>query len=537
MRRGPSTLFENWDGIRSDYDAAKTTKFRRKKSGLPLNGAGSDWHYRNINDLLRMIEWARDFDRNSPIIAQAVDRVCDNVQPELYALEPMTGDKKVDDDLKARFEDWANDADQCDSQGRRTFREIGWQSLRHVILDGDCSLLPNEDGFLETMEAHRMRGPTSSAALINVTAPLGIDANKYGKPTAYYYTKADYGFGGSVKVADVARYLARDEQNHRQVFHLLPQRRFSQNRGVTFLAPVFDMIGFHDDLQFAQLVKAQVSACFAIFEEIQPDKGIRLPGDDLAQIGSRDSETLTDGQTRTLESIGPGMRIASRNKLTGFSPNVPNAEFFQHVKLILTFISINLGIPVHVLLLDPSDTNFTGWRGAMDQAREGFKVWQRWLIDSVYSEVYRWKVRQWLAEDLTLNRASERRKSTNILAHRWKPTSWGYIEPLKDASADLLRLRSMLASPSRIHSSNGQRWDEEVRTTIRDLSFAIVAAKQEAESINKQFPEDAQQVTWRDLCPLPTASGVNLSLAFSDSKTESEPVEQTKPKQPSGSKA
>lgn len=520
-RRESFMLFDNWDGIRSDYDAAKTSKFRRKKSGIPGQGAGADWHYRNINDLLRMQEWARDFDRNSPIVAQAIDRVCDNVQPELFDLEPMTGDDKLNEDLKVRFLDWADDPDQCDAQGRRTLSEIFWQSLRHVILDGDCSHLPNEDGFLEPMEAHRMRGPSASNAIINTAAPLGVETNRFGRPTAYYFTKSDFGFGGSVKVADIAKILARDPEDNRQkqVFHMLPQRRFSQNRGVTFLAPVFDMIGFHDDLQFAQLVKAQVSACFAILEEIPEAKLPGLPSDPLTAIGSRDNETQTDGTNRVIESIQPGMRIRSKNKMTGFSPNVPNESFFEHVKLILTFISINLGLPLHTLLLDPSQSNFSSWRGSEEAARKGFKVWQRWLVNVIYEEVYRWKVRQFMADDVALKRAAEKRK-IDIFKHSWKPTGYPYIEPNKDAQAAALRMSTGQSSPSDIHGECGGRgsWKEHNDRVMRERGDQIIAALDNVKRIKLTHPD--ADVSWRDF-PIVVAKGVSVSQAFSESESTS----------------
>lgn len=533
MRRDSCKLFENWDGIRADYDASKATKFRRKKSGIPGQGAGADWHYRNISDLLRMIEWARDFDRNSPVIAQALDRVCDNVQPELFDIEPMTGDARIDEDLKARFIDWANDPDQCDSQGRRTLDEIFWQSLRHVILDGDCSLLPNEDGFLETMEAHRMRGPTSANSLISLSAPLGVDINRFGKPTGYYYTKSDFGFGGQVKVSDVAKYPARDEDGRKQVLHLMPQRRFSQNRGVTYLAPVFDMLGFHDDLQFSALVAAQVQSCFAILEEIQPDKGVQLASDTLAPVGSTASETQTDGTERVLESIGPGMRIRSRNKITGFSPTVPGVQFFDHVKLVLTFVSINLGLPLHTLLLDPSQSNFSSWRGSEEAARKGFKVWQRWLINSAYQEVYQWKVRQFVVDDSKLQRANERR-TVNLLKHTWKPTGYPYIEPNKDAQAASLRMATGQASPSDIHGECGGRgsWIEHNRRVMKERGEQIIAALDNVKLIKKAHPD--ADVSWRDF-PIPTAQGVTVSQAFSESESTSESLNE--PQKPAKAKA
>src|SRR5690606_1028361 len=97
----------------------------------------------------------------------------------------------------------------------------------------------------------------------------------------------------------------------------------------------------------------------------------------------------------------PGIEYtgAPGEKLTGFSPNIPNAEFFEHARLILTFVAINLDMPLQMLLLDATATNFSGWRGAFDQAKIGFRQIQSWLLKRFYAPVYEWKLRQWIAED------------------------------------------------------------------------------------------------------------------------------------------
>ena len=519
--REPESFAEHFRELKSSYDAANSgSKYRRQRTGIQWQGSNADSHT-TITQLLRMIEGSRDLDRNNPVIGQGFDRVVDAVHPKLYELEPQSGDAKVNEDLKARFVDWAEDPDQCDAQGRRTFCEIARQSLRHTFVDGDPSILLLEDGSLETLESHRMRGPSASNATINATAPLGIDVDSRSKPLAYYFTKSDFGFGSGVKVADIAKYNARDPEGNKQVLHLFNQRRFSQNRGVPILASVFEMCGFFDDLEFTQLVKAQVSACFAILEEEQPEKtGVALASDAMAVIGARTTETRTDGTSGITEGISPGMRIKSRNKITGFSPNVPNESFFQHIEHILTLISINMGLPVQALLLEPK-ANFSAWRGAESKAREGFKAWQRWLIESLYCEVYRWKVRQWLVEDPALNRVANRQRSRpEILRHRWRPNGWQYIQPEVEAKAAALRIATGQASPSDVHAeSNGSgTWADHNQAVMFERAEQIMAALDNLAIIKKKHPD--ADVSWRDF-PIPTAAGVNVSQAFSESESTS----------------
>jgi capsid protein len=306
------------------------------------------------------------------------------------------------------------------------------------------------------------------------------------------------------------------------VLHCYRPDRVTQTRGVSAFAPIADMVGMHDDIQFAQLVKQQVSSCFAFIRE--RDASIGMPGEGQ-QFGSQTTATLGDGTTRTLEGIAPGMMInaAPGDHYEGFAPNIPNSEFFNHATLILTFIAINLHLPLCVLLLDPSKTNFSGWRGAIDQARMSFQDLQRWMIGVFHAPVYRWKIRQWLQEDPTslLARAADR--GVDVFRHRWTPPAWEYIEPLKDASADLLQVRNALTSQRRRCARRGIDWDDLSTEIVEDNVLLVTKAHQAAEKLNNKFPGLA--VSWRELAMLPTPDGVQVGLQTPGGNAPTEPEE------------
>jgi capsid protein len=263
----------------------------------------------------------------------------------------------------------------------------------------------------------------------------------------------------------------------------------------------------HDDLQFAHLVKAQVASCFAIFEEYQQG----VPRASSIQTGAQSTESMSDGSTRVVEGLAPGMRVKGTPgmKLQGFSPNLPNPEFFPHATLLLTFIAINLDLPVAVLLLDPRQTNFSGWRGAIDQARMRFKVIQRWLIGKLHRPVYIWKVRQWIAEDPALRRAFER-LGKDIFGHVWNPPTWRYIEPMKDAAADDLRVSRNLISQRRRAAEQGYDWDALRAEIVADRVSVVRDALSAAKQINSEFHE--AKLDWRELAYGHQSSGVKYTF-------------------------
>jgi len=362
------------------------------------------------------------------------------------------------------------------------------------------------------VEAHRLRTPSNAtrsradgSSVVN-----GVRIDKYRRRLEYWLTKDEVSPSRTItRVGEMRKYPARDEDGHRQVFHIYFAKRATQTRGITAFAPIFDLLGQFEDLNFAKIVQAQIVSCVAIFRE----REIGFGGPAAAQRGERSTETLSDGSTRLVEGLSPGMEIpgAPGEKLSMNSPNVPNPEFFPHVKLLLTLVGVNIGMPLVMVLMDASETNFSGWRGAVDQARMGFRRNQRRLCMRLHRPVYLWQVRGWIESDPTIKQLAAQGK-IDPFRHRWNPPTWPYIEPLKDASADLLRVRNALISPRRLHNERGREWSEIAREIVEDNALAIRQAREAAGELNKEF-NDNQDVHWRELLSLPTPDGVQIKLA------------------------
>jgi len=488
------SIADAWEGIRNDYAAAKSSRFRRRRAGISASGSGGDYHYRNEGDWLRMMEYARDFARNDIIIGPLLDRCVDNVVQGGFRVEARTGDAGLDVDLAARWAAWGNDPARCDVSGESTFHEIERLAFRSMLVDGDVFVLPRLDGGLQPIEAHRVRTPKNTTR--NVVHGVLLDKATR-KRLQYWITKEDVSPADSVtKVADVETIPARDEQGRLQVYHVYNPKRFSQTRGVTAFHPIFDHLGMFEDVQFARLVQAQIVACFAILRMRDIDVTTALSD---TPHGAQETETRSDGTMRTIEGVAPGMEVTGEpgERLEGFSPNVPNPEFFPHVKLILQMLGANLGVPLILLLLDASETNFSGWRGALDQAKLGFQRNQRSLVARLHTPTYQWKLRQWRAADPGLARMSAKLGDEAFFGHDWHLPVWPYIEPWKDANADALRLDKNLISPRRVQAERGREWDIVAGEIIADKAMLVRLALAEAEAINGEFPD--AEVGWREL--------------------------------------
>lgn len=522
MRGEKFNLQKAFDGLRSDYQAAKTGRFRRRRTGIAGTGSGADYHYRSESDYLRIMEYARDMDRNDGIVGQMINRAVLNAIQNGLQPDPKTGDEKLDQAIKDRWWDWAGDARKCSTDGEMTYSDMEELALRHVFVDGDIFAIHTEDGPLQLVEAHRCRTP--SATKRNVVHGVLMDESR--KRLEYWFTKDDIEPTRALKlVGEIEARPAFDEDGNRLVLHVRDPKRVTQTRGVSALAPVFDMLGMHEDIQFAKLVQQQITSCITFIRQRTSD----FNGGTPESLG----RTEVDAAERLITDIAPGLEIRGLKgeTITGFSPNVPNAEFFQQMRMILQIIGNNLGLPLVLLMMDASDTNFSGWRGAMDQAKMGFRRNQRWFIDHFETPNYLWKLRQFAVQDRAML-AAMNRLGPKFFAHEWNTPRWPYIQPLQDAQADELRQRKLLTSPRRMHAERSQDWQDVITETVADNQLAIVAAIETAKAIEKKY---GVRIHWREVLFLTDVEMLKTIGGGAPSPSIEETQPAPKPQLPPGS--
>jgi lambda family phage portal protein len=500
VARKKNTLQSQFDSIRADYDMSRASRFVRKRKGVAPQGSGADYHYRTETQYYRDIEQARDMDRNDAVIGILADRRVDNIVQQGFKLDPKTGDKGLDTEIWNRWMEYSNDPDKCDIAGECTWSEIERHCARAESIDGDIVVTGTDEGSFQVIEAHSIQTKTRTDDTF-----LGVTTNKFGKRMQYHVLEETDKFGTK---GDSTQIDVRDENGRRQVFHVYNPKRVLQTRGVTQIAPVFSYAGMLEDINFAKLVQQQVVSCFAIFRKMASG-GSNLPGQ--SSYGESSVES-SPGGTRQIEGVSPGMEIVGKpgEELQGFSPNVPNSEYFQQVKLIMQILGVNFGLPLCLVLMDGSETNFSGWRGAVDEARKGFVADQLNLVRRLHKPAYEWWLSRLIVEDSEIAKWTDKPK-LNIYGHNWNLPTWSYIEPVADAEGDATQLRNSLTSPRRLHSARGSDWEEVSEEIVDDNLYAITIAATKAAEFNVENPA-SPPLNWRDLIPLVMPAGQTLAL-------------------------
>lgn len=491
MTRNSYNFSQMMETLKADYQAAKPSKYRRTRSGLHGN---ADAHYASDWEFCQIREYARDMDRNDAIIGQLLDRAVDNVIRNGFIIEPQTGDRKLDEELWARWNDWANDKNQCDVAGEHTFRQQERLAYRHMMVDGDVfALRLDDEGALQMVEAHRCRTPRTQR---NVVHGVLLDPGTR-KREQYWLTRDEISpFVRILNAGQMDKFDARDEDKNPLVYHVYKPSRYSQTRGITWFKSILDVAGAFDDLNFAKLLQSQLVSMI----------GLAIENAGGAQIGPREQQTQIDGSIRTNEQLSPAFlwRLKNGEKLQGFSPNVPNAEYFPFARLLMSMISLQFGVPLWLALLDSNESSFTSQRSTLDQAKVGFICNQQSMKDQWHVPAYLWKVRQWLAQPTAAGGLGEVARTLaakvgqSVFAHKWNAPAWRYQQPEIEAGADKVRKDNLLASPRQILAEQGRDYDDVVDETVDDNGSAIEKAMERAAKINAAG-DGTDKVSWRDV--------------------------------------
>lgn len=497
---------------RSDYDAARPGRFRPVRN-VPAMGASGDFHARDDYTRLRLIEYSRDIARNDIIANAAIKCVVDNVVQNGFRVKPDTGNPELDAELKSEWDYWCSHPDMCDITGEHTFHELTHMVMNAVMVDGDILAVGTKGGKIELIEAHRIRTPTNTKR--NVVHGVLLDNNRRRKE--YWVTKDEIDPYKQVsRVSDMRRLPVRSSDGRKYLWHVCNEnsRRISQTRGVPCITPVMDAIGMHGDLQFAGLVKQQVASLVAfVRKQTHVAPGSR-PGKRSA-MGNVETETAGDGSEKTYDtpSFGMELKLNSNEELEILSGNIPGDGFFEHVNLILTIIGANVGAPKHVILLDPSNTNFSGFRGAIDQARNFWRVLQQRLINDFIRPAYEFFVQRQLAYNPRIAKMLEGVKYPESAI--FNPPVWNYLEPLTDRQAEALAVKSMLTSRSRLHASRNVEFEEVAREIARDNAMLIREAILATIDLHQEFSgleeEIGQLPTWQTILTLNNTDNPELA--------------------------
>jgi len=417
------------------------------REGRGYSGGSGDAHSRYSRP--RLINQSRSFYRDNGLYKGMIDRAIDYMVGSGFTLQVKTNNTNFNKKIENLWNSWNF---KPEIRGLLLGFETAQMFLREAVLCGDIGAIKTNKGVLQLTEAEQINGGNQSKD--------GIDKNMFGVPTGYWVS--GYNDHGYLNTKRLRKILPKDF-----LFMTNPDRP-SSTRGVPACQSVFSMLHRINDVCDSEAVAMQLISRLAVsvtrenadqraYLESKEDPN-KAAADTSGQLGSR----LMELEYALMFHAKPG------EKIEGIDHNIPGKNFGESLRLFLRLLGLPLGLPLEIVLLDWTKSNYSQSRAVLEQAFMSFVKWQKKLEGFYYTPAFEWKLQGWKKSGLLGNRKD--------IPYSWIKPTFPWIDQLKECQAKGMMIDRALMTHSEACKSRGQDREEVIEGRKKEIIEAIEIA-------------------------------------------------------------
>jgi capsid protein len=460
---------------------------------FPTPGSG-DYHAKY--DRERMILQSREFMRDNSIYRGMINRAAQYIIGNGFTLQARSGNADFDREAERLWSEyWKRPEIRNTLSGRR----VEFMVSRELLTTGDHGAVKTEDGLLQLIESEQIKGPNYSDD--------GIEKDEYGRPIAFWVSP--YAEAGGPDLSRKRRIPAEDF-----IFIVDPERP-SSSRGVPCAQSAFSMLHRVVDVcdsealawqllsRMALSVTRQGASTLAYQESVEDSsKSPAEEGDVTSRLHLFDGGVIFHGE--------PGEEVK------GIERNIPGKDFTESLTTFLRLIGQAIGMPLEVIFLDWTKSNYSQSRAVLEQAFATFQSWQLLIEDFFHRPVYEWFIRRMVAKD-------ELPMVDDFLRHEWVRGSFPWIDQLKEAQAYGEKIDRSFGTLAQVLKMQGLDIDQVLEAREAEVKRAI-------ETSARVKKDTGVDVPWQYFAGnrIPGSSGAAVAETESEESSEapkSEPEE------------
>jgi len=389
---------------------------------------------------------ARWLIRNNGYAANAIESWAGNVAGSGIKPSSLITDAKLKAQVQTLWLDWT---DEADADQLTDFYGLQRRAAREVFIAGEVffRLRPRrpQDGLvvplqLQMLPAEMLPLSRNETLATGSIIRQGIEFDRIGRRIAYHFLRRHPGdVTDPGLVGETVRIPASE------IIHVIDPVDAGQLRGVSKFAPAIVKLFLLDQYDDAELDRKKVAAMHALFITTPAPAE---PFDD-AEATSGDGERSLDLQPGQIVMLEPGEQVQTSDPADSGTTYEP----FQYRTLLQ--VSAALGIPYAYLSNDMIRANYSNARLALLEFRRRTEAYQHAVIVwQLCRRVWaRWMDTAVLAGSLDLPGYEANRRA--YLACSWLPPKWDWVDPLKDAKAEIEQISFGLKSRSQALAERG----------------------------------------------------------------------------------
>jgi capsid protein len=408
-------------------------------------GYGGDAHLQC--DRPKSIEQSRFFYRNNAIYQGIIKRASGYIIGHDFTLQMTTKDPEYNRKVQGLWwDEWRKPEIRNLLSGRKTARMI----CNEVLLCGDTGLVKtNVDRKVQLVEAEQITRDRYGND--------GIEKDQYGRPTKYHV--CSYNASGNLD-GRTRREIAPESF----IFITDPDRP-SATRGMPACQASFPMLHRINDVCDSEAISWQLLSRLAASVH-------RQGGSTLAAMEGRKKKKTIGGEEQTtyLTDLGYALMFHCEpgEEIKGIERNIPGKDFSASVRMFLRLLGLPLGMPLELVLLDWTQSNYSQTRAVLWQAYyQNFKDWQDLIGDSGYDELLTWKIDAWERKRWI------RKPKEDPYEHNWIKPTFPWLDQLKEAQAYALRMDRTFGTHGMVLKSLDMDPDEVLQEREQEIRKAI----------------------------------------------------------------
>ena len=370
---------------------------------------------------------------------------------------PIDEVERIQKEIESIWELWS-DTTECDIQGDLTFNQLQDLAMITYLMDGECFVnLPYHqrkdelfDLKVQFLDSYYCESQDTNDYLYE-----GVETDEKGVIKAYHFKDKNYQY---------TRIPVFDSTGRKQILKLMEKERVGQVRGVPLLAPALETLSQLLRFSNAELMNAVVSAMFTAF--IKQDNNTGNTGK-IGGVGEGMFQK-PNGNTRTYEgtelSMGYGNFgvLEPGQDLVFANPNRPNSKFEIFFNAQLKQIGTALEIPFEVLL-SSFNASYSASRAALLEVAKMYRRRRKWMSRSFCQPIFEQVIEEAVLKGyINLPGFLENPiMKKAYLKAEWYGNSQGQIDPVKEVTASILKIKNGLSTTEReAMELNGSDWNE-----------------------------------------------------------------------------
>ena len=445
------------------------------RSGAPIEDI--DFHNATMRQRGRMLYMA------SPIAAAAVNtnrtkivgpglRMKCSLDAELLGLSPESA-RQWCKRTEAEFRAWCLNKSSCDALGINNFYEMQQLAVKSWLMSGDVfALLKRREPTrlnpyslcVQMIEADRISTPLCSVSngIFSVTEGKhgdnevhdGVEVDAGGRVVAYHVCNG-YPYSTVLKDINWVRVEAVSKKTGLpNILQIMDSERPDQYRGVSYLAPVIEMLLQNRRYTESELTAAIIQTYFTGWLETDTDST------DMPMFDHSDDDDANEDEPEM--SPGNIVKLKKGEKIVFGNPNIPTAGYETFTNSIARQIGAALEMP-HEVLLKEFTASYSASKGALEEAWEVIKMRRSWFVNDFCQPVYE----VWLAEAVARGRIRAPGFFDDPLIRaawcsaRWDGPALTQLDPKKEAESNAMLVQHGWKTNEQItREYYGENWED-----------------------------------------------------------------------------